>query len=72
VSGGPDGAGPTAAGPVQIWRERPGRRGCTPVVTAMDLAAVIADWPFGRGVFWFLKGQRSELYEVRRERAVDS
>jgi hypothetical protein len=64
VSEGPDEADLAAAAPVEIWQERPDRRGADPVATALDLAAVQRDWPFRPGRFWFVTGQRIELYEV--------
>jgi hypothetical protein len=47
-------------GPVEIWQEA--SRGAVAVTTALDLAAVLADWPFGPGRFWLVTGQRCELF----------
>jgi hypothetical protein len=56
------------SGPVQIYRESD--RGCVPVATALDLAAVLAESPFGTGRFRLWQGQQSELYVVGRGRAA--
>jgi hypothetical protein len=57
-------------GPVAIRRE--GGRGAVPTATALDMAAVLADPPFGPGRFWFVTGQRCEMYEVPGWKADDA
>jgi hypothetical protein len=48
---------------VAIYRES--GRAAVPVATALDLAAVLADWPFAPGRFCFVTGQGLEMYEVK-------
>jgi hypothetical protein len=55
-------------GVVQIWRDMAPHAGCVPVATALDLATVLAAWPFGPGQFWLWRGERCEVYEVERTR----
>jgi hypothetical protein len=51
-------------GPVGIVRDGTRRGEVVEVPTALDLAAVLAAWPFGAGRFWFYQGSRCEMYEV--------
>jgi hypothetical protein len=50
----------TPEGPVEIWREGNGLGDGVHIATALDLAAVLSDWPFGPGRFWLWQGQRCE------------
>ena len=51
-------------GPVEIYREGVRRGVVVHIAAALDLAAVLRDWPFGPGRFWLWRGDRCERYEA--------